>query len=105
MRTNAENADLDKAGCELLINEIIMQAVKDYRKALNRKERPKGKSTEEKQSFRMAAIARIQEVERFFRSQWFGMLVDMDGEALITKLNADHDAGQKRRDALFAPIR
>lgn len=100
-----KNIDLDKSGCETLVNEIIIQAVKDYRKALRRKERPRGKSAEEKQSFRMAAIARIQEVERFFRSKWFSCLVDMDGEALIKKLNADHEAEQKRRDVLFAPIR
>jgi hypothetical protein len=105
MDTNVKRAELDDTGCKALVSEIILQAAKDYRKALRRKERPKGKTAEEKQSCRMAAIARIQEVEQFFRSQWFGVLVDIDGEALIKKLNADHEAEQKRRDALFAPIR
>jgi hypothetical protein len=104
MDTNAKHAELFDAGCEALASEIVLQAAKDYRKALRRKERPKGKTFEERQAHRMAAIARIQEVERFFRSQWFGILVDIDGETLIKKLNADHEAEQKRREALFAPI-
>ncbi len=63
-----------------LANEIILCAVKDYRKALKRLKR-------NPRSF--AAKDTVDEVERFFRSDWFKELTDVDGEMLIKRLREE----------------
>lgn len=55
--------------CEALANAIILQAVKDYRKALKRDD-----------------CGRQKEIERFFRSEWFSVLTKVNPEILIQKL-------------------
>lgn len=67
--------DYNEEGIERLANAIILQAVKDYRKAL------KGPSLN-------AAV--IAECERFFRSDWFRMLTKVDGEYLITNIRKEY---------------
>ena len=68
---------------EDLANAIILQAVKDYRLALQAlKAHPKNKS----------ALADKDEVERFFRSQWFTVLTSIDGETLIRSLIQEVEA-------------
>ena len=52
-----------------LANAIVLQAVKDYRLHDNEQE-----------------LARI---ERFFRSDWFSVLTNVDPETLITKLRKE----------------
>lgn len=65
---------------ENLANAIILQAVKDYRVTLKRlKRNPRNKD---------AQIA-ADEVERFFRSDWYRELTSVDGEMLITKLRKE----------------
>lgn len=59
---------------ENLANAIILQAVKDYR------------LTDDEQKF--------QEIERFFRSGWFGVLSKVDPEYLIRQLRKE-----KRNDS------
>lgn len=59
-------------GYELLAEAIILQAVKDYRKALKHDER-----------------GRKREIERFFRSEYFTVLTNISGEMLIRKLRAE----------------
>ncbi len=54
---------------ENLANAIILQAVKDYR--LNDRE------------------PELQEIERFFRSGWFGVLSKVDPEYLIRQLRKE----------------
>ena len=62
---------------ENLANAIVIQAAKDYRKALRKyKRQPENK----------AAKSEIREIERFFRSNWYKMLTDLDGEMLIARL-------------------
>ena len=56
-------------GYELLAKAIILQAVKDYRKAL-----------------KYDARGRKREIERFFRSEYFSTLTNNSGEMLIQKL-------------------
>ena len=56
-------------GYKELANAIILQAVKDYRKALKHDER-----------------GRKREIERFFRSEYFTVLTNISGEMLIRKL-------------------
>ena len=62
-----------------LANAIILLAVKDYRDALKKlKTRPRyGPAHDIK-----------NEVERFFRSDWYRELTSVDGEILIKKLLA-----------------
>lgn len=54
---------------ENLANAIILQAVKDYR------------LTDDEQE--------LQEIERFFRSGWFGVLSKVDPEYLIRQLRKE----------------
>ena len=54
---------------EELANAIVLQAVKDYRLSDDEQE--------------------LQEIERFFRSGWFGVLSKVDPEYLITKLRKE----------------
>jgi hypothetical protein len=65
---------------ENLANAIVLDAVKDYRKALKTlRMNPKSKS----------ALAEKDEIERFFRSGWYQLLTKVDGEMLIEKLNEE----------------
>ncbi len=65
---------------ENLTNAIILQAVKDYRKALSRCcKHP------EKDSYHSDKA----NLEQFFRSSWFSFLTDIDPEMLIRKLGEE----------------
>lgn len=67
----------DITNYENLANAIILQAVKDYRISLKcLKVNPNNRD----------ALADKDEVERFFRSQWFSVLTSIDGETLICTL-------------------
>lgn len=59
-------------GYENLANAIIIQAADDYRKALND-----------------SAQGEQRTIERFFRSEWFGVLTGLDPETLIRKLKQE----------------
>lgn len=52
-----------------LANAIVLQAVKDYR------------MTDDEQ--------KLKEIERFFRSAWFGVLTSVDPDLLISKLRKE----------------
>ena len=63
-----------------LAQAVIMRAVEDYRTALKILSRnPENK----------AALSMKKDVERFFRSDWFGKLTDLSPEYLVSKLNAE----------------
>ncbi|HIG0359661.1 TPA: hypothetical protein ACX96Z_001241 [Clostridium sporogenes] len=65
---------------ENLANSIVLLAVKDYRDALKKlKKWPRNESTK----------IMKDEVERFFRSAWYRELTSVDGEYLISKLQAE----------------
>ena len=65
---------------ENLANSIVLLAVKDYRDALKKlKKWPRNESVK---------IIK-DEVERFFRSAWYRELTSVDGEYLISKLQAE----------------
>ena len=67
---NAAIAVSENMACyENLANAIILQAVKDYRLTDDESE--------------------LQEIERFFRSGWFGVLSKVDPEYLIKKLRKE----------------
>lgn len=69
----------DKA-YENLANAIILQAVKDYRGILRKIK---------KHPFDRLVLSEKRRLERFFRSQWFGMLTGVDPEMLIGKLKQE----------------
>lgn len=65
---------------ERLANAIILQAVKDYRTARKKLKRyPKNKD----------AKLMIEDCEKFFRSDWFGVLTSVDGQMLLRKLQEE----------------
>lgn len=67
-------------GYEELANAIILQAVKDYRDALERlRYTLDDKSAKRDQ----------RNIERFFRSEWFSILTDLNGELLLKKLKEE----------------
>ncbi len=71
---------VDVTTYENLANAIILQAVKDYRSALNtlKKHRCDRNAEHERRS-----------MERFFRSDWFKVLTDADGERIIRGLKEE----------------
>jgi len=65
---------------EELANAIVLQAVKDYRQALKLlSENPHSRS----------AMAAVNEIERFFRSEWYETFTSVDGEMLMRKLREE----------------
>lgn len=65
---------------ENLACAIILQAVKDYRAARKKlKHYPKNKD----------AKLMAEDLERFFRSDWYASLTSFDGEMLLTKLKEE----------------
>ena len=62
---------------EALANAVIMQAVKDFRAALKRKKRFPDDGKAEKD---------IREITRFFCSQYFQALSDLDGPRLVKEI-------------------
>ena len=62
---------------EDLANGIIEQAADDYKKALKRI----------KKSKQLKAAQEIHSLNRWFRSEWFSMLTQVDPEYIIEKLN------------------
>lgn len=65
---------------EQLANSIVLQAVKDYRKALNKLN---------KRPYYDPAKKEIAEVERFLRSDWYRELTSVDGNILIEKIKSE----------------
>ena len=63
-----------------LANAIVIQAAKDYRKALKTLKRyPRYEP----------AKAVVAEVEEFFRSDWYRVLTSVDGDMLIRKIRRE----------------
>lgn len=65
---------------ENLANAIILQAVKDYRRALKQLARNR---------VNVQAIQMKNDVEWFFRSGLFSMLTNINGEKLLNKLRME----------------
>ena len=76
-----------------LVNAIIVQAVKDYRKAIrflkHHPHTPDLDNDLQQNALRDKVIKNENErdaVERFFQSGWFEMLSSLDGEVLLKKV-------------------
>lgn len=67
-----------------LANGIILQAVADYRRALD------GKPYETKHG-NITPEYIIADCERFFRSKYFHLLTKIDGEYIIQKIRREHE--------------
>ena len=76
------------SGYEALANAIIIQAAKDFRAAYKRMKRVPndGRAQEE-----------VREITKFFCSQWFEMLSDVDGPSLLRKMKEEIDSGIVRK--------
>lgn len=68
-----------------LANAIVKQAVYDYRLAILRIKRRKVPRTDDKDK----DYWEVESLKRFFNSQWFTELSDLDGEVLLIKLNEE----------------
>lgn len=68
---------------EKLVNAIILQAVKDYRRALKGLKRNAENSD---------AKSDAETIERFFWPQWYSALTSVDGEFLIRRLREEVEA-------------
>lgn len=65
---------------EELANAIVLQAVKDYRQALQALSLYPSNTSAQSQRW---------SIEHFFRSEWFSVLTQIDPEMLIHKLKAE----------------
>ena len=71
---------IDETGIEDLTNAIVLQAVKDYRRALA------GGSVNGRDSKSV-----IAECERFFQSEWFSSLTKIDCKYLMETIRKEFD--------------
>lgn len=65
---------------EQLANAIIEQAADDYRRAVK-----KNFKYPNKEEIR----ERVYELERFFHSEWFGILTEADGDYILRRLKKE----------------
>ena len=77
--------EMNQRGLEDLSNAIILQAVKDYRIALA------GGSINGRDSKSV-----IEECERFFQSEWFNVLTNVDG--MVIMANIRKEFGKTKED-------
>ncbi len=65
---------------ENLANAIVIQAANDYRDILRKLKKYPGDSM---------AVSALAEIEHFFRSEWYKVLTDVDGEHLMQMLREE----------------
>lgn len=81
---------LNDRGIQALSAAVVVQAIRDWNYC--RMAIASGR-TEQEQHQRdgvpyTCPVQRLEEIERFFRGRWFGILCDADGEALLDRLRA-----------------
>lgn len=79
--------ELDTHGAGRLVMGIVKQAVYDWRSAKRRMRKKKDNKDAERI---------IADCETFFRSSYFGLLTNMDGEALLQRLMDDMENEERR---------
>jgi hypothetical protein len=68
---------------QLLADAIVLLAVSDYRDAYKmRRLRPHDN----------VVVGKLEQIERFFRSRWFGILTGADGERFLERIENGIDA-------------
>ena len=79
-QTLRKRSSISSSGWRALADSIILQAVEDYRRlSWRRVKRP----------YDIELRREITRIERFFRSDWFSALCDLDGNKLLRDLRAD----------------
>ena len=68
-----------------LANAIVLRAVEDYRNALDGISYKKNLTPEQV----------IEEIEKFFRSEYFTILTKVNGEYLIEELKKEHEEKER----------
>ena len=71
---------LQEVGIEKLRYAVVVQTIQDYVASLKYLHLPKSRQTEEEAQ---GARETIQDCEQFFCSNWFTVLLDMDGPCLM----------------------
>lgn len=67
-------------GVQALANAIVLQAVKDYRRALMAlKRNPRNRE----------AGTEVRKIESFFQSSWYSLLTDLDPDELVEQLRKE----------------
>ena len=88
---------LTDEGADLLRCAIVRQAVEDYDYVVNPKPKKiwrkvKGEKIPVPQEEIMAELDYMKkELEKFFHSSWFEMLVDIDGDAIIKEIKERYE--------------
>ena len=94
-------AGIVKQACEDYLNaKYAISDMNDTATALKKlKNRKDMKTQEDFEKIREYEIAkeevRIREVERFFKSDWYGMLCGADGMKILQILDKKHERGEK----------
>lgn len=70
-----------------LANAVVVQAVQDYRDALDGISYTRKKTPEQI----------VEELEKFFRSEYYRTLTNVDGENLIAELKREHEEKLKEK--------
>lgn len=74
---------------QILGNAVVLQAVADWRNSYKYIMKHHRSTSTRIQNRVILARAKKDECERFFRSEWFKVLTDLDGEALLTNLKKE----------------
>ena len=73
---------------ENLANAIVLRAVRDYRKAVKTlQKKPRNKKAKEE----------IRSIEKFIKSEWFGVLTKINPEKLLESLHMEVKDERKRK--------
>ena len=79
------------SGYQALANAIISQAAKDFRAAYKRMKRfPNDARAQDE----------VREITKFFCSQWFEMLSDVDGPTLLRKIKDEIDNPTRKKEVM-----
>ena len=73
---------------ENLANAIVLSAVDDYRRTLRRLS---------KNSDSKLALADVESLERFFKSNWYAAVTSVEGEFLIRKIRAEYNSSEGKQ--------
>lgn len=79
----------DEVGLNALAAGIVQQAVEDYREAEKKlKNVPPFEREGDRDRYIIKYQKRKYEIVKFFRSEWYGVLCDIDPERILRKLGA-----------------
>lgn len=81
---------LSDVGLENLRFAIVRQAAQDYHSSLRYLRSPIKQSKESIETTLFNKKNDKEECERFFRSSWFGLLCDLDGELILSTIRGGY---------------